>query len=80
MTLAPSWRRDAATSYLETLQLQGVNLELRDGSLLLPCGETDAEIALVRLLKPELIALITNSPSCGTPMDTGPLAAVHVAR
>jgi hypothetical protein len=58
MTRASSWRRDAATAYLDTLQSRGLSLDVQEGCLLLPPGETDSEVELVRLLKPELLAMI----------------------
>jgi len=56
--LAETWRMDAATEYLATLHSRGLRLGLADGKLSIPEGHTRAEVELVRLLKPELIALL----------------------
>lgn len=58
MSRPPTWRRDATSAYLRTLQARGLSLEVHDGHLLLPSGETGSEIELVCLLKPELLALL----------------------
>lgn len=61
MTLPPptdSWRLNAATEYLATLQAHGMRLELAGERLRIPKGHTPAEVALVRLLKTELIDLL----------------------
>jgi len=58
MTLAHSWRVDAATAYFETLKAHGMSLEILEGRILIPEGETDSELELVRLLKPELLVIL----------------------
>ena len=57
--LAPSWRVDAAQAYLNTLQDRSMVLEARDGRLIIPAGHTPAELALCRMLKPELLRLLS---------------------
>jgi len=57
MTLAPSWRFDAAAAYVDGLQAHGLSLEVREGRVLLPEGATESEIALAQLLKPELMRI-----------------------
>ena len=58
MSLPLNWRMNAAQEYLMTLSVHGVALEVLDGRLLLPPNPTASEIELVRLLKPELLALL----------------------
>lgn len=58
--LSPTWRMDAARAYLDALWYRGLTLEVEGGELILPLGETEAEINLVRLLKPELLELTRN--------------------
>lgn len=57
--LACSWRSDAALAYVETLHLRGLSLEVSGDRLVIPPGHTPAEIELVRLLKPELMDLVS---------------------
>ena len=53
--LADTWRIDAATAYLDSLQARGLSLGLSEGRLQIPPGHTPAEVELVRLLKAELV-------------------------
>jgi len=57
MTLPQNWQLAAAAAYLATLDARGMALEIQGGHLLIPEGETPAEVELVRLLKPELMLL-----------------------
>jgi hypothetical protein len=56
-----SWRIDAATAYLDTLQGLGIALEAPGNRLRIPPGHTPGEVELVRLLKPELLALLAEN-------------------
>ena len=57
--LACSWRSDAALAYVESMRLRGLSLEVHGGRLVIPPGHTPAEIEIVRLLKPEIIDLLS---------------------
>ena len=53
-----NWKWDAAIAYLGTLRARGLALgSTRGGGLIIPLGHTEGEIELVKLLKPELLAL-----------------------
>jgi len=56
--LTGTWRTDAASAYLDSLQVRGLKLEVVQGRLRIPAGYTPAEIELVRLLKPELLTFL----------------------
>jgi len=56
--LADSWKHDAAAAYLATLQARQLSLEAVGERLIIPPGHTPAEVELVGMLKPELIALL----------------------
>ena len=56
--LPPSWRHEAAQAYLEGLRHCGLTLEVDGDQVFIPLGETEGEINLVRLLKPELLGLL----------------------
>jgi hypothetical protein len=50
---------EVALSYLATLQVRGLNLELVEGCRLrIPAGHTPAEVELVRMLKQELLEIL----------------------
>ena len=56
--LADTWRMDAVSAYLGSLQARGLSLEAEGGRLRIPPGHTPAELELVRLLKPDLLAIL----------------------
>lgn len=56
--LADTWRTDAASAYLDSLQARGLSLEAVEGRLRIPSGHTEAEFELVRRLKPELMTIL----------------------
>jgi len=56
--LADTWKHDAAVAYVEVFRTRGLSLELVGGRLRIPPGHTPAEVELVCLLKPELIAIL----------------------
>ena len=56
--LASTWRMDASSAYLDSLQVRGLSLVVVEGRLRIPAGHTPAELDLVRLLKPELLAAL----------------------
>ena len=56
--LAGPWRAEAAAAYLGSLQARGLSLEAVEGRLRIPPGHCPAEVELVRLLKPELVAIM----------------------
>ena len=58
VALPASWRSDAAQAYLDVLRDHGLTLGASGGLLYLPDGHTRAEAELVRMLKPELLALM----------------------
>lgn len=58
MPLPDNWRLNTATEYLASLEAHGVSLQLVGERLVIPPGHTPSEVELVRLLKPELVALL----------------------
>lgn len=58
MVLSLSWSQGAALAYLDTLQAQGLVLKVVGGRLSIPPGHTRAEVELVKLVKPELLAIL----------------------
>lgn len=64
---------NAAVAYLSGLEACGLKLEVRAGLITIPPGHTEAEVELVRLLKPELVAILDaecQKPRTGDPPNS----------
>jgi hypothetical protein len=67
--MASTWRMDAASAYLDSLQVRGLSLEVVEGRLRIPAGHTPAELELVRLLKPELLVALGGRTGLPTQLE-----------